>query len=156
MIHYCGKYSSQDAVFTKLMNKYQRDIINPFVEAINYNSLDVSKFSTPLDKKLININALRGNPVFLEEFDLLTWQNFKLFVSPNNHYMTGGHNIRFYLRGKVEKFFVRRVREYLKDRGISAPELDGYSKVIYDLAILAYVNKGRISSTWTFGVNQYQ
>lgn len=141
MIYYCGKSSSKEPIHSKLLSKYQIDTINPFAEAINYKALDLTKFSMPIKNRSINLDVLKRIPDFLEEFDILTRQNVQLFLNPGRS-LTDGMNIRISMKGKLEKFIIRRIREYLKDKGTNAPQINGSFNGLFDLAVSIYFKNG--------------
>ena len=55
---FCGFYSCDDPIRTKILNKFQIDTCNPFAETASFDLLDRSKFSEPLPEN-INIQNFK-------------------------------------------------------------------------------------------------
>lgn len=143
MILYCGNSPLKERVHKKIMNKYQRDTVNPFAEVINFKALDMSKFSIPFKKDSITIYSLKAQPKLLAEFESLIKRDEKIFFHLNPN-MTDGKSIRWSFKTRLEKYMVRRLRKYFEDKRIDVPEIYGSFLGLFNLAISRYVNNGKI------------
>lgn len=110
MLPFCGKATSKDPFFTKLLNKYQRDTIDPFARRICYASLDETKFKTPFTKLCLSVSMIKYDPVLLAEFEILLQKDEIIFKNPREG-MTNPGYIRCSHRIWENKSLLQRLKD---------------------------------------------
>jgi hypothetical protein len=138
---FCGNATSPNTLFADILNKYQIETFNPFAERIDYRLLDQSKFVNPIPKGF-SASSFKDLPLLAEEFrQLIKNDNVSIFKQQFDAHGDRGQ-YRKYIKTVLQKFVIRRIREYIATNNIAY--CNSFSKESYiSYLVKLYIDSGK-------------